>query len=335
MRMGKDFKESDSDSFAMIVLEGQQPLGDDAHTYYAGLVRELRDDPKHVEHVQDLWGDRLTAAGAQSADGKAAYVQLNLAGNQGTTLGHESVAAVRNIVKRTPPPPGVKAYVTGPAALVADMQHSGDKSILKITAISVAIIFAMLLLVYRSIITVVLLLVMVGIELAAARGIVAFLGHNNLLVLSTFAINLLVALGDGGRNRLRDILLRSISRGASGRRGPGNGLLHHLPRGRSRCLGFRFDDRRGNLVPELYPDAHLPDHRHPVRSGHARCGRGRADVGSGSSGRRKSLRAIRPQAQDRVPSMAPGRHGDCPLARAHSGCHLRDRADRSSDTAGL
>ena len=34
MRMGKDFKESDSDSFAMIVLEGQQPLGDDAHKYY-------------------------------------------------------------------------------------------------------------------------------------------------------------------------------------------------------------------------------------------------------------------------------------------------------------
>ena len=126
-RMGKDFKESDSDSFAMIVLEGQQPLGDDAHTYYDGLVRELRNDPKHVEHVQDLWGDRLTAAGAQSPDGKAVYVQLNLAGNQGTTLGHESVAAVRNIVDRTPPPPGVKVYVTGPAALVSDMQHSGDR----------------------------------------------------------------------------------------------------------------------------------------------------------------------------------------------------------------
>ncbi len=194
MRMGKDFKESDSDSFAMIVLEGQQPLGDDAHTYYAGLVRELRDDPKHVEHVQDLWGDRLTATGAQSADGKAAYVQLNLAGNQGTTLGQESVAAVRNIVERTPPPPGVKVYVTGPAALVADMQHSGDRSILKMTVIGAVIIFAVLLLVYRSVITVVLLLVTVGIELFAARGIVAFLGDNNIFVLSTFAINLLVAL---------------------------------------------------------------------------------------------------------------------------------------------
>ena len=54
--MGKDFKESDSDSFAMIVLEGQQPLGDDAHDTMPDLVRELRNDPKHVEHVQDLWG---------------------------------------------------------------------------------------------------------------------------------------------------------------------------------------------------------------------------------------------------------------------------------------
>ncbi len=194
-RMGKDFKESDSDSFAMIVLEGQRPLGEDAHGYYDQLIRQLRSDPKHVEYVQDLWGDRLTAAGVQSADGKAAYVQVNLAGNQGTTLGDESVAAIRDIVQRTPPPPGVKAYVTGAAPLIVDMQHSGNKSIVKITAVTVAIIFTMLLFVYRSVITVVVLLAMVGIELAVARGIVAFLGHNNILVLSTFAINLLVSLG--------------------------------------------------------------------------------------------------------------------------------------------
>src|SRR6201999_2948038 len=158
MQMGKDFKESDSDSSAMIVLEGQQPLGEDARTYYAGLVRKLRDDSKHVQHVQDYWGDRLTATGAQSPDGKAVYLQLNLAGNQGTTLGDESVAAVRNIVQRTPPPPGIKVYVTGAAPLASDMQHSGNKSVLKITAVTVAIIFTMLFLVYRSIITVVLLL---------------------------------------------------------------------------------------------------------------------------------------------------------------------------------
>ncbi len=193
-RMGKVFKESDSDSFAMVVLEGQHQLGADAHTYYGQLVRKLRADPKHIEHVQDLWGDRLTAAGAQSADGEAVYAQLYLAGNQGTTLGQESVAAVRNIVEPMTPPPGVKVYVTGPSALVTDMQRSSDRSILKMTLIGAVIIFAVLLLVYRSIMTVILLLVTVGIELFVARGIVAFLGDKNIVVLSMFALNLLVAL---------------------------------------------------------------------------------------------------------------------------------------------
>ncbi|MGD1253641.1 RND family transporter [Mycobacterium seoulense] len=193
-RMGRDFKESDSDSIAMVVLEGQQRLGDDAHTYYDQLVRALKTDSKHVEHVQDLWGDRLTAAGAQSDDGKAVYVQVNLAGNQGTTLGQDSIASVRNIIARTPPPPGVKVYVTGPSALLSDMQQAGDRSILKMTAVGALIIFVVLLFVYRSIFTVILLLVTVGIEVFAARGIVAFLGDHSLVALSTFAVNLLVAL---------------------------------------------------------------------------------------------------------------------------------------------
>lgn len=193
-RMGKDFKESDSDSIAMIVLEGQQRLGDDAHNYYDQLMRALKADPKHVEHVQDLWGDRLTAAGAQSDDGKAVYVQLNLAGNQGTTLGQDSIAAVRNIIAQNTPPPGLKVYVTGPSALLSDMQQAGDRSILKMTAVGALIIFVVLLFVYRSVVTVILLLITVGIEVLAARGIVAFLGDHSLVALSTFAVNLLVAL---------------------------------------------------------------------------------------------------------------------------------------------
>ncbi|MBU9763044.1 RND family transporter [Mycobacterium sp. TNTM28] len=192
--MGENFKDSSSDSFAMIILEGEQPLDTDAHEYYEKLVGALKSDTEHVEHVQDLWGDRLTASGAQSADGKAVYAQLNLAGDQGTTLSQNSVAAVRDIVDRTPPPPGIKAYVTGPAALAADMQHSGDRSILKMTFIGAGIIFAVLLLVYRSLLTVVSLLIAVGIEVFAARGIVAYLGDTGVVVLSTFAINMLVAL---------------------------------------------------------------------------------------------------------------------------------------------
>ncbi|MCV7442412.1 hypothetical protein AWB91_07510 [Mycobacterium paraense] len=192
--MGKAFKESDSDSFAMIVLEGQQPLGEDARTYYRELVRELRNDPRHVEHVQDLWGDRFTASGVESPDGKAAYVQLNLAGNQGTTLAQESVTAVRQIIKQKPPPPGVQVHLTGPAALIPDMVRSGNDSLLKMTLIAGVIIFVVLLLVYRSVTTVILVVIGVGVEVGSARGIIAYLADNNIVVLSTFAINLLVAL---------------------------------------------------------------------------------------------------------------------------------------------
>src|SRR6201986_4268106 len=101
---GKLFKESDSDDFAMLVLESDNKLGDDAHRYYDSIIRQLRADPAHIQNVQDFWGDPLTAPGAQSSDGKAVYVQLNLAGNQGTTLAEQSIKAVRDIVNRTPAP---------------------------------------------------------------------------------------------------------------------------------------------------------------------------------------------------------------------------------------
>jgi len=193
-RIGKAFKESDSDSMAMIVLEGDQPLGPDAHQYYDALVSQLRADTKHVQHIQDFWSDPLTAAGAQSADGKAAYVQLNLVGNQGESQSNQSVDAIRKIVDSTPAPKGVKAYVTGQAALAADANRAGDKTVVKFMAITVAVITIMLLFLYRSITTVWLLLAMVGVELAAARGIVAFLGDHDVIRLSTFATNILVSL---------------------------------------------------------------------------------------------------------------------------------------------
>ena len=193
-RVGQDFKEFDSNSSVMVVLEGQQPLGEEAHHFYDGLVKQLEADKKHVEHVQNFWGDPLTAAGSQSQDGKAAYVQLYLAGNQGESLANESVGSVRDIVSKANPPQGIKAYVTGPAALTHDQHFAGDKSVKLITMITIGVIFIMLLFVYRSIVTVLLVLVMMFIELAAARGIVATLGFYNLIGLSTFAVNLLTTL---------------------------------------------------------------------------------------------------------------------------------------------
>lgn len=194
MLLGHNFREFDSNSTVMIVLEGQQPLGDDAHHYYDNLIRQLRQDRTHVQHIQDFWGDRLTAAGAQSADARGAYVMLNLAGNQGTTLANESVEAVRKVIDRNQPPPGVRAYVTGPAALSDDMHIIGNASLAKITLFTLGAIAIMLLLAYRSVVTTLVQLFMTGIALASSRGVVAVLGYHNVFGLTTFAANILTML---------------------------------------------------------------------------------------------------------------------------------------------
>jgi RND superfamily putative drug exporter len=193
-KIGRTFEEFSSDSNAMVILEGDQPLGADAHAYYDGLIEKLEADTTHVEHIQDFWGDPLTASGAQSNDGKSAYVQVYLHGNMGETLANDSVKSVQAIVAQTPAPPGVKAYVTGGAPLVSDQSAAGTKSILIVTIITLVVIAVMLILVFRSVVTMLLILLMVFMELGAARGIVAVLGYYEIIGLSTFATSLLTLM---------------------------------------------------------------------------------------------------------------------------------------------
>lgn len=194
MHVGSTFKEFNSDASAMIVLEGNQPLGAEAHRYYDEIVKRVERDAKHVQHVQDFWSDPLTAAGSQSHDQKAAYVQVYLSGRMGGSLASESTEAVRKIVDSVPAPPGIKAYVTGAGPLIADQSHAGEKGIAIVTMVTILVIIVMLLFVYRSVSTVVIMLTMVFIELAAARGVVATLGNYGIMGLSTFANNMLVLL---------------------------------------------------------------------------------------------------------------------------------------------
>ncbi len=75
------------------------------------------------------------------------------------------------------------------------MSASGNKTVLLITAVSVGVIFLMLLLLYRSFITTIILLLTVGMELQVARGLVAFLGLHGFVGLTTYVVNLLVTVG--------------------------------------------------------------------------------------------------------------------------------------------
>jgi RND superfamily putative drug exporter len=194
LRIGEKFHESNSTNLTMLVLEANRPMGDVDHWYYDDLVRRLKRDATHVQYVMDLWGKPITAAGAQSVDGKAAYVLLRLAGDIGQMQANQSVAAVRDIVAKDLPPPGLKVYVSGAAPLASDTVAIANSSLNNITIVTIILIVTMLLLVYRSISTLLVPLLGVLIEMLVAKGVIATLGHLGYIELSSFAVNIVVAL---------------------------------------------------------------------------------------------------------------------------------------------
>lgn len=193
MNIGHKFQEFDTDSSAMVVLEGDDKLGDSAHLFYNQIVAKLKAS-KHVQFLQDFWSDPLTAAGSQSPDGKAAYVQVFLDGAQGTTPAHASVAEVRKIVKSVPPPPGVKAYVAGNTALNTDTLIAAHNSMELMTLVTIGVIFVMLLIIYRSLKNAILALILVRFELYAAEGIVATAGNLDIIGLTPYAVSMVTML---------------------------------------------------------------------------------------------------------------------------------------------
>ena len=194
LHIGEKFQESTSTSLTMVVLEADHPLDDRDHQYYDDLMQRLKDDPQHVQYVMDLWGKPITAAGAQSVDGKATFVLLRLAGDIGQIQANESVNAVRDIVAKDTPPPGLKVYVSGAAPLASDTLSIANSSLNNITIVTIFLIIVMLLLVYRSVSTLLVPLVSVLIEMLVAKGVISTLGHFGFIPLSSFAVNIVVAL---------------------------------------------------------------------------------------------------------------------------------------------
>ncbi|MDM4138692.1 MULTISPECIES: RND family transporter [Mycobacterium] len=194
LNIGKVFQQYDSDSSAMVVLEGKDKLGDSAHKFYDEIVAKLKADHQHVQNVQDFWSDPLTAAGSQSVDGKSAYVQIFLNGSQGTSESHESVAAVRQIVASVPAPPGIKAHVAGNSVLNADTSVAGHQSMATMELVSVAVIIVMLLAIYRSVATMLVSMVIIGLELFAAQGVTATAGYLKIIGLTPYAVSMVTML---------------------------------------------------------------------------------------------------------------------------------------------
>ena len=162
-RIGKVFGEFDSDSSAMIVLEGDQPLGADAHHYYDGLIQKLDAGHQARPAHPGLLGRSADGGGLAERRRQGRLVQVYLAGNQGEALANESVDAVRDIVDRHPAAAGRQGLRHRRGATGhRPVRGRPTRAPLKVTLITIGVIAVMLLIVYRSLVTTVFLVICHG-----------------------------------------------------------------------------------------------------------------------------------------------------------------------------
>lgn len=182
------------DNVNYVVLERDQPLGPSDRRFYDELVSALRADTRHVAAVTDLWASPLTAFAAQSQDRGAVDVMLQLSGALGTSAATEAVTAVRATVARLSPTAGLNVYITGPGATLVDEFAAIDHQMLTVIVATIVVITLLLAAVYRSAVAVTVALTPVGLALAVARPLLAFLGLHDVFEVSLFSVALLGAL---------------------------------------------------------------------------------------------------------------------------------------------
>ncbi|MGH3551985.1 MAG: MMPL family transporter, partial [Mycobacterium sp.] len=196
--MGTQFGESSATAIGYLVVEDPTGITDADRHFYADLVDTIRRNTGDVDSVQDLIGSPATAPTATSKDGKAVYAIVRFYGGMGSATQRRGQEFVDSVLAQRTPSTGVRAYLTGPAPTIGDELTTEDRTVVLITGLSVVMIVALLLLVYRSVTTIIVPLASVGLALAVARPIVALLALHAGLDVSIFSVMLLAALILGG-----------------------------------------------------------------------------------------------------------------------------------------
>ncbi|MBF9315600.1 MULTISPECIES: RND family transporter [Mycobacteroides] len=192
-RMSAAFGEQGSKTMLIVAMEDRAGLRPDSRDRYELLVDQLRADTRHVLLVQDLLADPVTETQALSADRQAWYLPVGVAGTLGDPAAAESVQAVRDIATRVFDGSTVTAQVTGPPATFSDQIAAAERDLLWISLATAALIALILLLVYRSVFTALLPLLVIGLSLAVGRGVLSGLGLIGMPV-SQFTVAFMTAI---------------------------------------------------------------------------------------------------------------------------------------------
>jgi putative drug exporter of the RND superfamily len=177
-KMTEAFHESGSENLLLVILTDDKGLGPADEAAYRKLVDALRADTRDVLMLQDFVSTPPLRSVVTSADHKAWVLPVGVAGELGTPRSYAAFNQIGDIVKHTVTGTPLTANLTGPAATVADLTVAGDRDRLPIELAIAVLVLIVLLVVYRSAVTMLLPLITIGLSLVIAQAIVA--GYSQL-----------------------------------------------------------------------------------------------------------------------------------------------------------
>jgi RND superfamily putative drug exporter len=197
-RMTEAFHESGSDNVLLAVLTNENGLGPGDEVVYRTLVDKLRPDTRDVVMLQDFLTTPALREAMTSKDRQAWLLPIGLAGGLGTPQAHEAYTRVADVIKQTAAGSTLTANLAGPAATLADLDDVGDRDMHVIEIATAIMVLAILLIVYRNPVTMMLPLVVIGVSLVTAQGIVAGLSQHGLGVSNETIVFMTVIMAGTG-----------------------------------------------------------------------------------------------------------------------------------------
>jgi putative drug exporter of the RND superfamily len=175
-RMSAAFHEAGLGSIVVAVLTDAKGLSPADEETYRKLVDTLHQDTRDVQMMQDFISTPPLRDLFTSKDKKAWILPIGLPGDLGTKESKQANIRVSDLVRRTVKGTTLKANLTGPAATVGDLNVTGQRDRTRIEFAIVILLFVILLIIYRSPVTMLLPLITIGISVLAAQRVVAIVG---------------------------------------------------------------------------------------------------------------------------------------------------------------
>src|ERR1700749_2929746 len=177
-KMTEAFHESGTEDLLLVVLTDDKGLGKADEATYRQLVGALRQDTRDLVMLQDFISTPPLRSIVTSKDNKAWVLPVGVAGELGTPRSYTAFNQISDIVRHAVAGSALTVNVTGPAATVADLTVAGDRDRLPIELAIGVLVLIVLLVVYRSALTMLLPLMTIGTSLVIAQAIVA--GYSQL-----------------------------------------------------------------------------------------------------------------------------------------------------------